>query len=89
MLDWRAKFVLSIDLCFETANIINDYQTGSVILTAITVKSYIVCDIKPCNPFKINRRFGDISKVEELAKQEIITNRVGSCLFLAWITLLP
>jgi hypothetical protein len=50
--------VLSIDRCFETADVINNYQTAFEIHAAVTFDSSIFWDILPCNPVKINRRFG-------------------------------
>jgi hypothetical protein len=36
----------------------NYHFVGFEVLTAVVVKSSIFCDIKPCSPLKVNRRFG-------------------------------
>jgi hypothetical protein len=48
------------------------------VLTAVVMKSSIICDITPCSPLIVNRRFGgkfaSIFRVQEYAKQETSKN---------------
>jgi hypothetical protein len=65
------------------------------VLTAVTTKSSIFWEIRPCSPLIVNGRFGGTYRLHlhgrKYAKQEASMKQVASrlCWFLAWLTFRP
>jgi hypothetical protein len=54
------------------------FKAGFEVLIAVVMKSSIFCDITPCSPIKVNRRFGEhiasIIRVKEFS--QLISHKI-------------